>query len=224
MCGRFYLDAKTDELLAFFGLNAAPHLPPHYNIAPTQSILAITDTQQGRHAGLYRWGLLPFWAKQDKTTYHTINARIETVDSKPAFRTPFRSRRCLIPASGYYEWRNLPSGKQPFCIRQVKQPLIAFAGLYDHWIDPKGGSVDSCSIIVADAPTPLRQVHDRMPVILQPEYFAAWLDRDLHDTSNLKALLAQRLTDGFETFPVSTHVNNPRNDDPRCIEPITTLF
>ncbi|MET0027485.1 MAG: SOS response-associated peptidase [Candidatus Thiodiazotropha sp.] len=224
MCGRFYLDAKTDELLAFFGLSSIPHLPTRYNIAPSQSILAITNSTEGLHAGVYRWGLLPFWAKQDKSTFHTINARIETVESKPAFRTPFRSRRCLIPASGYYEWQKQPSAKQPYCIRPDNGPLMAFAGLYDRWTDPQGGSVDSCTIIVADASTSLRPIHERMPVILQPEYFKAWLDRDQHDVSNLKALLAQRLTEGFETFPVSTHVNNPRNDDPRCIEPLSTLL
>ncbi|MET0066331.1 MAG: SOS response-associated peptidase [Candidatus Thiodiazotropha sp.] len=220
MCGRFYLDAKTDELLALFGLISGPRLSPHYNIAPSQNILAVNDTQDGRRASQFRWGLVPFWAKQDKPGFHTINARIETVDRKPAFRTPFRSRRCLIPASGYFEWQPAPTGKQPYCIRLQAEPIMAFAGLYDRWTSPQGDAIDSCTIIVADACRELRSIHERMPAVLSPADFDAWLDPDNHDTGRLKKLLERRRDSDFQAYKVSTHVNSPRHDDPGCIQPL----
>ncbi len=220
MCGRFYLDAKTDELLVLFSLTVAPQLAPRFNIAPSQSIAAVIDTPKGRRARLFRWGLLPSWAKQDSPGFRTFNARIETLGSKPAFRTPFRTRRCLIPASGYFEWQPTPAGKQPYCIRHRSDPIMAFAGLYDRWTGQAGESIDSCTLIVADASPKLKEIHDRMPVILNAEDFDAWLDRDNHDVERLGKLLKNRQLTEFESYPVSTRVNNPRQDDAECIQPL----
>jgi putative SOS response-associated peptidase YedK len=220
MCGRFYLDAKTDELLVLFSLTVTPQITPRFNIAPSQNIAAVVDTPKGRHTRLFRWGLLPSWAKQSKPGFQTFNARIETLDSKPAFRTPFRTQRCLIPASGYFEWQATPTGKQPYCIRHRSDPIMAFAGLYDRWTGQAGESIDSCTLIVADASPKLQEIHNRMPVILSPGDFDAWLDRDNHDVDQLRSLLKNRQLTGFESYPVSARINNPRQDDPECIQPL----
>ncbi len=160
MCGRFYLDARAEELKATLGLLSLPALEPRYNIAPSQPILAAVAAKDGRVGRWFRWGLIPAWAKDVKIGYSTINARAETVATKPAFRAAFRRRRCLIPASGYFEWRAEASGKQPYCIRPTESPLLVFAGLYEHWEDPQGEGIDSCTILVTDAAPSIVSIHD----------------------------------------------------------------
>ncbi len=220
MCGRFYLDVATDELARVFELPAIPDLLPRYNIAPSQSVGAVRVGAQGREWVNLHWGLIPFWAKDKKFGYRTINARAETVESKPAFRAAFKSRRCIIPASGFFEWQALPDGKQPYCIHPKHSPLFAFAGLYEHWESEAGEVIDSCSIIVTEANAVITPIHDRMPVILKPELFTAWLDPELRDPTRLKPLLAPYPAEATATYPVSRRVNNPRNDDRECITPL----
>jgi putative SOS response-associated peptidase YedK len=169
---------------------------------------------------MFRWGLIPFWAKDEKIGYRTINARAETVDSKPAFRAAFRRRRCLIPASGFYEWQAGPQGKQPYCIHPKYRPLFALAGLYEHWRDGTGQEIDSCTILVTQANPLIQPVHDRMPVILRPENYAAWLDPHTQDPAILKPLLRPTPSDEIDLYPVSKRVNSPKNDDPQCIAPL----
>lgn len=217
MCGRFYLDAPNEVLASHFSLDVVPDLFPRFNIAPSQQIAAVLMTEQGRQLKLLRWGLIPFWAKDEKIGYSTINARAETVDSKPAFRSAFKARRCLIPASGFYEWKTESGGKQPYCILPAKAPFITFAGLYEHWESKEGQHIDSCTIIVTEANKTIQQVHDRMPVMLTPENYAAWIDPTNQEAGSLKKLLKPSPDIEFDIFPVSKRVNSPMNDDQACI-------
>jgi len=220
MCGRFYLDVPADELMSHFGLELLPALEPRYNIAPTQSVAAVLDGVRGRELHMLRWGLIPFWAKDEKIGYRTINARAETVESKPAFRAAFRRRRCLIPASGFYEWQAAAGGKQPYCIHPRHGALFAFAGLYEHWRDATGKTVDSCSILVTRANDSIRPVHERMPVIISPGNYTAWLDPHTKDPEVIKPLLVPAPADAIDLYPVSRRVNSPKNDDPACLAPL----
>jgi putative SOS response-associated peptidase YedK len=222
MCGRFYLDVQQEELADYFAVKTAPQVKPRYNIAPSQPILAIVAGDTEREVRLFHWGLIPFWAKDEKIGYRTINARSETVEIKPAFRAAFTHRRCLIPASGFYEWKAASSGKQPYCIRPEAAPLFAFAGLYEHWQSARGDRViDSCTIIVTEADQALRPIHDRMPVILQPEQFSDWLNPDEREVAKLKALISNPPHPAMEAYPVSKSVGDPRFDDVSCIHPLT---
>ncbi|MEJ2590836.1 MAG: SOS response-associated peptidase [Candidatus Thiodiazotropha sp.] len=221
MCGRFYLDAQQEALADYFDLEQAPELTPRYNIAPSQAVLAVVQAGAGREIRSLHWGLIPFWAKDRKIGYRTINARAETVESKPAYRAAFKHRRCLIPASGFYEWKALASCKQPYCIRPKRAPLFALAGLYEHWQGQGGETVDSCSIIVTGANPAMRTIHERMPVILKPTDFARWLDPQNQQPAALKSLLLPWPDDDLEIYPVSKRVGNPGNDDPECIVPVS---
>lgn len=220
MCGRFYLDARAEDLQATFGLSNAPALEPRYNIAPSQSILAVVTDASERVGRWFRWGLIPAWAKDAKFGYRTINARVETVAEKPVYRAAFRRRRALIPASGYFEWRAEASGKQPYCIRPPDDQLLAFAGLYEHWEAPEGESIDSCTIIVTDAAPSVTAIHDRMPLCLVPAQYDAWLDPQLQDPEPLQALIDSGTPPDLQAYPVTRSMNNPRYDRPDNIEPL----
>jgi putative SOS response-associated peptidase YedK len=221
MCGRFYLDVQQDELMSYFDLATVMPLTPRYNIAPSQSIAAIIMSGDERVMVKLRWGLIPYWAKDEKIAYSTINARAETVESKPAFRAAFKQRRCLIPASGFFEWQAAKGGKQPYCIHPKQSALFAFAGLYEHWRNKKGEQVDSCTILVTEANAIVKQVHDRMPVILSPDHFDSWLDPDNQNQSRLKELLKPWPDVETDLYAVSKKVGNPTNDDPECIAPLS---
>ena len=220
MCGRFYLDVQADELVDYFDLSSVSCLTPRYNIAPSQPVAAIRVGEQGREWVSLRWGLIPFWAKDKKIGYRTLNARAETADTKPAFRAAFKHRRCLIPASGFFEWQTGEKGKQPYCIHPKQAKLFAFAGLYEHWQDSTGERLDSCTILVTDANAVVRPIHDRMPVILKPDNFRTWLDPDMQNPAILKPLLIPWPDDKTVLYPVSRRVNNPRYDDVGCIQAI----
>lgn len=161
------------------------------------------------------------WAKNTKFGNRTINARAETVATKPAFRTAFRRRRVLIPASGYFEWRAEASGKQPYCIQPVDEPLLVFAGLYEHWQDQQGEGIDSCTIIVTDADPSIATIHNRMPLCLAPAQFDAWLDPDLQDPTPLQALIDQTPPPALQAYPVTRQMNTSRYDHPDAIAPLT---
>lgn len=217
MCGRFYLDAQQEALADYFDLEEVPELEARYNIAPSQSVAAVVAGERGRELRFFHWGLIPFWARDEKIGYRTINARAETVESKPAYRAAFKYRRCLVPASGFYEWKAEPSGKQPYCIRPTQAPLFAFAGLYEHWQGTAGEGIDSCAIIVTEANAAMRSIHERMPVILKRNDFAAWLDPHNRQVEALKHLLLPWPGDDLDLYPVSKRVGNPSYDDPGCI-------
>ena len=203
-----------------FGVSEPPDLFPRYNIAPTQNILLLREEGDRRSFALARWGLIPQWAKDTKIGYHTINARAETVASKPAFRTAFRHRRCLIPADGFIEWQVMPGSKvkQPWFITLEESQVMALAGLWERWRSPEGEELESCSIIVTDANEIMRPIHDRMPVILAPGDWGAWLETDAKDAGYLQSLLKPYPAEGMEAWPVSTKVNSPRNDSVECME------
>jgi putative SOS response-associated peptidase YedK len=221
VCGRFTLTVSARLLAELFELEGLSNFAPRYNIAPTQLVPAIRATEDGgREAFEARWGLIPPWAKDRKMAARMINARSETVASKPAFRAAVRSRRCLIPADGFYEWRKIDGAKQPYLIRFADRRPFGFAGLWERWHEPGGGSVDSCTIITTE-PNPLVEaIHDRMPVILNPGDFDEWLEAVQLPPDRLSALLVPCPDEGMEALPVSTRVNNPRNDDPACLEPV----
>ncbi|MGD8312741.1 MAG: SOS response-associated peptidase, partial [Gammaproteobacteria bacterium] len=164
MCGRFSLAVLPDTLARHFSLSGVPALGPRYNIAPSRDIAAIRQGGQGRECVPLRWGLVPAWSDEPKTRYSTINARAETVADKPAYRQSFRHRRCLIPATGFYEWQQAGDGRIPHHIRRKDGGLFAFAGLWDRW-EKAETTLESCTIIVTAANKLMAPIHDRMPVI-----------------------------------------------------------
>ncbi len=205
------------EVADLFGLADVPDLAPRYNIAPTQPVAAVRVADAGRELARLRWGLIPPWAKDRKLAQ--INARSETAADKPMFRTAFRKRRCLIPASGFIEWTHTGARKkQPFCIRLIDDKPFAFAGLWERWQGPDG-PVDSCAILTAEANELVRPVHERMPCILDRRHFGQWLDPTEQDAAALAPLLRPFAADRRRAYPVSPLVNSPKNDDARCIEP-----
>lgn len=227
MCGRFYLDVPKDELMAHYGVQTEPGLSSsQLNIAPSQDILAIRiiDDNEPVISKLH-WGLIPSWSKEEKTHYSMINARAETVASKPAYRTAFKRRRCLIPVSGFYEWHKEGDHKQPYAITMKTQgdkkaTLFSLAGLWEHWQSKEGKVIESCSIIVTDANAVLKPIHDRMPVILDPENYTTWLDPNNEDANMLASLLTPYPDASMKAYPVSTRMNNPSYNGQDCIKPL----
>ncbi len=223
MCGRYTLQANPEELAKQFSatIDDASLFKPRYNIAPSQSVAVVLlkpDTTQRELVQLH-WGLIPSWAKDPKVSYSTINAKAETEAEKPVFRSAFRKRRCLIPASGFYEWQQEGKQKQPMYIRLKDHHPFAFAGLWEHW-EPKGrGAIESCTIVTTDANAFMLPIHNRMPVILASQDYDHWLD-PAAQTLSLLALLKPYAADDLEAYAVSKMVNNPRNDISQCMEPI----
>jgi putative SOS response-associated peptidase YedK len=220
MCGRFTLTVSARVLADLFQIEELPNLEPRYNIAPTQPVLIVRVTAASRREfAETRWGLIPSWAKDPKIGARMINARAETVAEKPSFRSAVRSRRCLIPADGFYEWRKVPGGKQPYLIRFADASPFAFAGLWERWPGGDGGPVESCSIITTTPNRLVAEIHDRMPVIVPNQRHVDWLQPEL-PPQLLGELLVPHTSQGMEAIPVSKHVNSPANDDPMCITPI----
>jgi putative SOS response-associated peptidase YedK len=221
MCGRYTLRVSPAELAEIFATLNEIEWAPRYNIAPTQTVVAVRQNErgEGRELAPLRWGLIPSWAKDMKIGSSLINARADTVAEKPAFRHAFKKKRCLIPVDGFYEWQAIPGqkAKQPFHIRLRDAPVFAFAGLWEQWTDPEGKPVETSTIITTDANEAMRPVHDRMPIILDPADYDKWLDRNLQDTDVLQQLLKPFLAERMRLVPVSTLVNSPRNEDPRCV-------
>lgn len=221
MCGRFTLSTSPQALKDSFPLFDFSLHQPRYNIAPTQGVLAFRQLADaaGPECLRLRWGLVPHWALDAKIGYRMINARAETVASKPAFRSSFKGRRCLVLADGYYEWHKLDQGKQPYYICRRDRKPFAFAGLWDHW-EKAQSPIDSCTIITTAANDLTKPIHDRMPVIVDEKDYAPWLDPGLNSAERLQPLLVPFHDDVLSAFPVGTGVNNPRNDVPECVQPL----
>lgn len=222
MCGRYSLTGEEGRIMRQFELYQIPRLIRRYNIAPSQSVPIVRLTPEGQRECVFvRWGLLPSWAKEPKTDYSTINARAETVATKPAFRDAFRLRRCLVPASGYYEWAARPGSKtkQPYYISLREGGLFAFAGLWEHW-EKEGTVIESCTIIVTEANELTRAIHDRMPVILEGQDYELWLSAEGRQVEHLQSVLKSFPSEQMQAYPVSTAVNNPKNESETCIEPM----
>ena len=223
MCGRYSLTSPGEAMARLFGVAMGEHAP-RYNIAPSQGILvarAAPDGEAGaREAAVLRWGLVPSWAKDPDIGNRMINARAETVAEKPSFRAAFRRRRCLVPASGFYEWRAASGPKQPYHIGMADGGPFAMAGLWEHWTGPDGAAVETCAILTTEANELLRPIHARMPVIVAPGDFDLWLDPELAMPELLAPLLRPFDPAAMAARAVSRHVNNVRNDDPACLEPV----
>lgn len=224
MCGRFTLRtplARVAELfdLALIGDDWAAHQPPRFNIAPSQAVAAIRISADGQRRELVAldWGLVPHWADDPAIGNRMINARGETVATRPAFRDAFRRRRCLVLADGFYEWQRRDGAKQPYYIRLKDERPFAFAGLWDRW-DKFETAIESCTIITTDANELVRPLHDRMPVVFDRQQADRWIAADGPDAQALQALLQPYAADQMVAYPVSTIVNNPRRDLPQCIE------
>lgn len=220
MCGRFTLKGPPNQIAAMLGLDTVPNLAPRYNIAPTQDVLALRGDGAGGHGTAWlRWGLIPFWAKDASIGAKMINARADTVAEKPAFKQAFRKRRCVIPADGFYEWQQVARGrKQPFHIHRADASPFVFAGLWERW-DKGDEPVESCTIVTTDAPDDLTPIHHRVPVILEGDALLRWLDTPEAESDGLADLLAPLPEGTLVADPVSTTVNNVRNDGPECLAP-----
>jgi putative SOS response-associated peptidase YedK len=220
MCARYSLTLSVDEIGRLFGVPELPNLAPRYNIAPTQTAPVVRRGVAGkRELALLRWGLVPSWARDGKPATALINARAETVAEKPSFRAAFKARRCLVPADGFYEWHTLGRAKQPYRIGLAGGGLFAMAGLWERWEprQPGEGAIESFTIIVTDANQRVAAVQDRMPVILAPGDHEAWLSGD---ADAARALLKPYPSEAMTLVAVSSRVNNVRNDDALCIEPV----
>lgn len=222
MCGRFTLIAHPEDLIrAFPGLQVGAPPPPRYNIAPSQPVAVIAN--DGRFAlDYFVWGLIPSWAKETAIGNRLINARAETLLEKPSFRGAFRYRRCLIPASGFYEWQRQAgrTARQPMYIRLKSTPVFAFGGLWERWQGADGSEILSCTIITTPPNALVATIHDRMPLILPPEAYELWLTPGAAPLNELQALLRPYPADEMEAYPVSPLVNDPRRDEPACIRPL----
>ena len=222
MCGRYSLIAQLEELQALFELLDLDErlVVPRYNIAPTQPIVVVREGERGRELVPMRWGLLPSWVKDPDDFPLLINARAEGVAEKPSFRAAFKRRRCLVPASGFYEWQARGSGaKQPYWIAPDSGGPIAFAGLWETWIGTDGSEIDTAAIVTTQANAALQPIHHRMPVLIEPADFSLWLSESA-DPKAAGMLLAAAADDRLSAMPVSTRVNRVANDDASLLEPV----
>ena len=223
MCGRYTLTTDLGAVAHRFGVRMLDEAigthAPRYNIAPTQAVIVVNDDGT-RHLTEMRWGLIPSWAKDPAIGNRMINARAETVATKPAFRAALRKRRCLIPADGFYEWQPAGRRKQPVYIALKSREPFGFAGLWESWDAPEGEEIRTCTIITTEANELLKPIHDRMPVILMREAEAVWLDPAIQEPARLLPLLTPYPAQEMEANPVSTKVNNPATDGSACIEPL----
>lgn len=221
MCGRFVLDTSPETLQQTFDLVTVPEsLPPRFNIAPSQPVAVITN-RDPQQLDFFKWGLVPFWSKDPSIGYKMINARIETIAEKPAFREAFKRRRCLIPATGFYEWTKSGSDKQPMYIHMNDNQVFAFAGLWETWKDENGTPLHSCTILTGEPNELIQNFHHRMAVILHPSDYKLWLSPDEMTPSELMPLLQPYSADKMEAYEVSKIVNSPANDLRECIVPLS---
>jgi len=221
MCSRYSLTSPPEAVRAYFGYRDTPNFPARYNVAPTQAIPVVClDTEGIRRFRLMRWGLLPTFVKDPKQFPTLINARSEEALTKPSFRNAMRWRRCLIPADGFYEWTGPKSARRPFLLRPREPRLIAFAGLYERWRDAEGGEVDTVAILTCPANSTVTPLHDRMPVVLSPEHFEAWLDVKATRAEAAADLLQSASGDLLEAIEMDPKINNSRKDEPGIQEPL----
>ncbi|HZX56337.1 MAG TPA: SOS response-associated peptidase [Ilumatobacteraceae bacterium] len=227
MCGRFVSSSPPDELAKYFDVDAVAEqvIEPNYNVAPSQDVFVVVESGGVRRLDRFRWGLVPFWAKDPTTGYKMINARAESVTDKNAYKRAFQKRRCIIPADGFFEWKKIPGqkAKQPYFIRRADGEPMAFAGLWEVW-RPKDAPEDSeplrtCTIITGEPNEKVADIHDRMPVMLPPSTWAEWLDRDNADVETLGKFLVPAPASLYALHPVTRAVNNVQENGPELIDP-----
>jgi len=203
-----------------YRLSSLPDLSPRYNIAPSQQVAIVRQQNGGdRELVFMQWGLIPSWTKDPTVSYKMINARSETAHEKPSFKQAFRSRRCIIPATGFYEWETVGKEKIPHYIHLHGGEIMSLAGLWERWKSPEGEEIETCTILTTAANSLVRHLHDRMPVILRRDEFDLWLDRDIDDLNRLTELFHCCPADRLQEYVVSKDVNSPSNDSPECIIP-----
>jgi putative SOS response-associated peptidase YedK len=221
MCGRYMVLSSPEAIRRLFGYPEQPSFPPRYNVAPTQPIAIVRMVEGRRQFALVRWGLIPPWVKDPRVFSLLVNARVESVNDKPAFRYAMRRRRCLVPADGFYEWQGGGGGRRrPYAVRLKDRAPIAFAGLWETWIGPNGEEMETAAIVTTDANRELARLHDRMPVIVPPAAFEAWLDCGRVDALTAAALCVPAREDLLEAYEVSPAVNRADNDGPELIAPV----
>jgi putative SOS response-associated peptidase YedK len=231
MCGRFTLRASAGVIAEQFALFEVPAFAARFNIAPTQPVPVIrrracvaadhareASPKPARSLAWLRWGLVPGWAKDAAIGARLINARAETAAEKPAFRVAMRRRRCLIVADGFYEWQRAGRSKQPYFIRLRNDRPFAFAGIWEAWEGADHSSLETCAILTTDPNELIRPIHDRMPAILSPSAYDAWLDPALEDPQQVLPLLISYPSGAMSAEPVANFVNDPAHDSPRCVE------
>lgn len=226
MCGRYVSEAKKDQIRKEFQAKVDEAFPdkPRYNIAPSQMIDAVLRDQSETILTKLKWGLIPHWSKDAAIGSKLTNARAETLAEKPSFRDAFKSRRCIIPATGFYEWKKGADGKQPFFFYLKNKSLFGFAGLYENWIDKTTGEqLETCTIITTEANAVLKPVHDRMPVILKADAYDEWLDEKSKDAKNLEKLLIPYPAEEMDSHPVGRRVNIPDSNSEDLIKPLNSL-
>jgi putative SOS response-associated peptidase YedK len=226
MCGRYRLSRRKQIIEEYFDTSPwEDDWSPRYNVAPTQPVPVIRQhpKEPVRQISTMGWGLVPHWAQDASVAARTINARSETAAEKPAFRDPIRFRRCLIPADGFYEWARKGTSKQPYCFEVNEGELFAFAGLWDGWKDASGNWLKTCSILTTTPNAVTVTIHDRMPVILEPESFDLWLDPGMTNVQVVSELLKPFDAGLMRCYPVSNRVNHVANDDEECSRPIELI-
>ncbi len=222
MCGRYTLKTPVERLSEKFQFPEVFLLKPRYNIAPSQEVAVVRrlPDDRERKLAMLRWGLIPAWSKDPTKGAQPINAMAETAAEKPMFRDAFKRRRCLVPADGFYEWKQEGGRKQPVYIHMKDGEPFAFAGLWERWVREEDELIESCTILTTEPNGLLEPIHNRMPVILDPKDYEQWLDPDVQEVTRLKPILHPYLPEQMTYYPVNLRVNNPRNDDALCVEPL----
>lgn len=221
MCSRYSLTSPPEAVRAMFGYHNQAEFPSRYNIAPTQPVAIVRTSHGGeRELALVRWGLIPSWAKEPEKFTTLINARSETASEKPSFRASLRHRRCIVPADAFYEWTGKPGSKQPHMIGLKSGEVMGFAGIWEHWLGADGSEIETMAILTRDANDDMADIHDRMPVILNPEQYDQWLDCRPGSSLGTEGMMGPLPTGLLNIVAISRELNNPRNDRPEVQEPV----
>ncbi|MBD2775122.1 SOS response-associated peptidase [Iningainema tapete] len=222
MCGRYTLTQSPEAIAQAFQVKQH-HQDPKYNIAPTQMVEVVlhNPVRGDREIEQLRWGLIPSWTKDPGIGAKLINARSETAAQKPAFRSAFKHRRCLVIADGFYEWQLQNGKKQPFYFHLLDKKQFAFAGLWEQWESPQNQKINSCTILTTTANELVQPIHERMPVILQEQDYDLWLDQKVFKPEDLQKILKPYVSEAMTAYPVSTLVNNPKHNSQDCIMPLS---
>ena len=224
MCGRYRLSRRKQVVEEYFEANSEEEdWSPRYNVAPTQPVATVRQAGASRVLSMMRWGMVPSWAKDISIGGQLINARSETLLDKPAFRDALRTRRCLIPADGFYEWKKAGKERQPYHFGMKDDALFAFAGLWDRWRSPTGQMLESCSILTTVPNELLKDVHDRMPVILPARHYRTWLTAPATEAQRLTYLLVPFDANLMKRYAVSALVNKPQNEAPECAQEVSEI-
>lgn len=223
MCSRYSLTSPPEAVRSYFRYDNEAVFPPRYNIAPSQPVAIVRNTHSGgRELALVRWGLIPHWVKDPREFRMMINARGETAGDKPSFRGAMRHHRCLVPTDGFYEWTGAPGEKRPFLVRPAAGGPMALAGIYEHWQGADGSEIETMAILTVAANGAIARLHDRMPAILAPENFDAWLDCRSGSSIEAARLLVPAPEDLLELIEVSRQLNNPRNEGPEVQDSVAS--